>query len=131
MHAARALVIDDSRAMRMVLGGLLADMGFEVDEAEHGERALAMLGAATAPDVVLVDWNMPVMNGLDFIKAVRGSSAFAGVRLLVITSETEVGQMINALAAGADEYLMKPFTADALLHKLEILGLGVVKSVRA
>lgn len=121
--ALKALVIDDSRAMRMVLADLLRGQGFAVDEAGQGEEALALLGQRGACDLALVDWNMPVMNGLEFIRSVRADNRFSGMRLLVITSETEVGQMVNALEAGADEYLMKPFTQESLASKLEMLGL--------
>ncbi len=123
MSAPTALVIDDSRAMRMVIGGFLRDLGFIVDEAGQGQEALGLLAKAEPRDVVLVDWNMPVMNGLEFIKAVRRDQRYSDTRLLVITSETEVGQMVNALSAGADEYLMKPFTDESLCSKLEMLGL--------
>lgn len=128
MKQRSALVIDDSRAMRMVLGGLLSELGYQVFEAENGAAGVAQLANNADLDVILVDWNMPVMNGLEFITAVRAKEQLNAVRLLVITSETEVGQMINALSAGADEYLMKPFTTDALLRKLEMLGLDMVRS---
>lgn len=123
MSAPTALVIDDSRAMRMVIGGFLRDLGYIVDEAGQGQEALSLLSRGEPRDIVLVDWNMPVMNGLEFIKAVRSDPRYADTRLLVITSETEVGQMVNALSAGADEYLMKPFTDESLCSKLELLGL--------
>jgi two-component system chemotaxis response regulator CheY len=118
-----ALVIDDSRAMRILLRDALRGIGYDVDEAENGSAANFRLVDGTARDVALVDWNMPVMNGLEFIRAVRADSRFRGMRLLVITSETEADQVLTALAAGADEYLMKPFTHETLIGKLEMLGL--------
>jgi two-component system chemotaxis response regulator CheY len=119
----QALVIDDSRVMRKLLGGQLARLGFEVSEAVDGADGLARITAGPLPDVVLVDWNMPQMNGLDMIRALRGRRDWDAVRVLMVTSETSPAQMSEALAAGADEYLMKPFTADSLRAKLEMLGL--------
>ena len=122
----RALVIDDSRVMRKLLGGQLAGLGFEVVEASDGAEGLQQLAAGPLPQVVLVDWNMPNMNGLDLIRAVRARREWDAVRVLMVTSETSPAQMSEALAAGADEYLMKPFTADGLRAKLEMLGLVAV-----
>ena len=122
----QALVIDDSRVMRKLLGGQLARLGFEVSEAVDGADGLARITAGPLPDVVLVDWNMPQMNGLDMIRALRGRRDWDAVRVLMVTSETSPAQMSEALAAGADEYLMKPFTADGLRAKLEMLGLVAV-----
>ena len=118
------MVIDDSRAMRTILAGQLEDMGFETIEACDGKNALEVL--ASRPDMpvlALVDWNMPVMNGLEFIGAVRANDRLRPLKLLVVTSEAEVGHMMEALAAGADEYLMKPFAGEALRSKMSLLGL--------
>ena len=122
----RALVIDDSRVMRKLLGGQLAGLGFEVVEASDGAEGLQQLAAGPLPQVVLVDWNMPNMNGLDLIRAVRARREWDAVRVLMVSSETSPAQIGEALAAGADEYLMKPFTADGLRAKLEMLGLVAV-----
>ena len=122
MHA---LVIDDSRAMRAILGRILRNAGFEVREAEHGLAGLERLREPTRTDLVLVDWNMPEMDGLAFLKAVRLEGGLGDPRMMVVTTETEMGRMAEALAEGADEYVMKPFTQDVILQKLEILGLGV------
>ncbi|PWV63254.1 response regulator [Plasticicumulans acidivorans] len=119
----RALVIDDSRAMRRVIANILVERGFEVLEAEHGQAALDVLAQAGPVDVALVDWNMPVMNGYEFIKSVRASPQYTRLTLMMVTTETEISQVVRALAAGANEYLMKPFTADDLVQKLELLGL--------
>lgn len=118
----RALLIDDSRAMRMLLGSQVRALGFEVVEAGDGSEALVALRRAGDLGLALVDWNMPVMNGLEFIRAVRALGNFRSLCIIVITSETELSQMQAALDAGADEYLMKPFTRDALASKLELLG---------
>ena len=118
----RALVIDDSRAMRAIIRNTLTELGIEVVEAGDGREGLEQLRKAPGTDLVLVDWNMPGMNGLDFIKAVRADRAYAPVRIMMVTAETEQGQLIRALEAGADEYLMKPFTSDILVAKLSLLN---------
>jgi len=121
-----ALVIDDSRAMRMVIARILRDCGFEVVEAGDGQQALDVLAATDQlPDVALVDWNMPVMDGLQFVQSVRSTPAYRQITLMMVTTESEHSQIVRALAAGAHEYLLKPFGADALLEKLGLLGLVV------
>jgi two-component system chemotaxis response regulator CheY len=117
----RALVIDDSRAVRLIIGTILRELGIEVREAANGVEALQQLTQDAEIELLLVDWNMPEMNGLDFIRAVRGQRAYNGVRILMVTTETESEQIARALKAGADEYLMKPFTRDVLIAKLSLL----------
>ncbi|MGY1843923.1 response regulator [Modestobacter sp. SYSU DS0875] len=120
----RALVIDDSRAMRRIVGSILTDLGFEeVREAGDGQQALDVLESGYVPDICCIDWNMPVMDGLQFVLAVRANPAHRQVTLMMVTTESEHGQIVKALAAGAHEYLIKPFTADALRDKLALLGL--------
>jgi two-component system chemotaxis response regulator CheY len=126
----QAIVVDDSRAMRMLMGRLLKDIGFEVAEAGDGNQALDRLRerlAADDPDgpvqLALVDWNMPEMSGIELVEAVRADPAFASLRIVMVTTETELSQVTRALDAGADEYLMKPFTRDDVVGKLELLGL--------
>ena len=119
----RALVIDDSRAMRAILGKIMKDLGFEVTEAGHGREGLERLRQFGKPDLALVDWNMPEMNGLEFIQAVRADHAYDDLRLMMVTTESETGAMITALEAGANEYVMKPFTKDVILEKLAIMGI--------
>lgn len=120
----RAIVIDDSRAIRKILGKRLGEAGYDVVEAGNGREALEVLGQTGSVHLALVDWNMPEMNGLDFIRAVRHQPEYEGMVLVMVTTETEMSQMVRALAAGANEYLMKPFTIDALTEKLELLGMG-------
>lgn len=117
----RALVIDDSRAVRLIIGGTLRELGIDVVEAGDGREALDRL--ARHPDIglIVVDWNMPVMNGLEVIQAVRAEPAYRGVKIVMATTETESEQMSRALAAGADEYVMKPFTREVLIAKLRML----------
>ncbi len=119
----RALVIDDSRAMRRIVGGTLTGFGYETREAGHGQEALDVLVEGWLPDMCTIDWNMPVMDGLQFVSAVRSNPAWRSVTLMMVTSESEHGQIVRALAAGAHEYVIKPFTADALADKLALLGL--------
>jgi two-component system chemotaxis response regulator CheY len=120
----RAIVIDDSRAIRGIIKKLLAAEGFDVSEAGNGIEGLAVLRAEGPPDVALVDWNMPEMNGLEFVKAVRSDASYNDMRLMMVTTETEVERITEALDAGANEYAMKPFTAEVLREKLELLGVG-------
>src|SRR5262245_23685805 len=119
----KALVVDDSRGIRMLLARMLGKLGFEVAQAGHGREAWHYLQAHGDTSVVLVDWNMPVMDGYELLVAVRGEPRFAGLRLMMVSSEAEMTQMARALAAGADEYVLKPFTADVIADKLRLLGL--------
>jgi len=120
----RALVIDDSRAMRALLGRLLGEIGFSVDEAGNGREGLEHLQAHGAPDVVLVDWNMPEMSGFEFVQAVRANRDYDAVRLIMVTTETEMTRVVKALGAGLDAYVMKPFTKEAVVEQLERIGFG-------
>jgi len=120
----RALIVDDSRAMRAMLRSILRDIGFEVVEAGHGIEALATLreDGAQPVDVALVDWNMPEMDGLAFVRTLRADRAFASLPVMMVTAENDMAKMARALMAGADEYAMKPLTREAIVEKLEILG---------
>ena len=120
----KALIVDDSRAMRLILSRLMRGLGFDVSEARHGREALAHLNLNTDTTLALVDWNMPEMNGLELITAVRQDKRFTNLRLVMVTTETEMSQVIKALEAGADEYVMKPFTKDIIADKLGMLGLA-------
>jgi two-component system, chemotaxis family, chemotaxis protein CheY len=119
----RALVIDDSRAMRRIVTGILVGLGFEVRDAGHGREGLDVLDEGWLPELVCVDWNMPVMDGLQFVSAVRANPVWRSVTVMMVTSESEQSQIVRALAAGAHEYVIKPFTADAIRDKLALLGL--------
>jgi two-component system chemotaxis response regulator CheY len=117
----RALVIDDSRTVRAIIGTILRELGMEVLEAANGREGLDQLNAPPGVELVLVDWNMPEMDGLEFVKAVRAVRAFDPVRVMMVTTETESEQVLRALDAGANEYLMKPFTREILVAKLGLL----------
>lgn len=119
----RALVIDDSRAMRSILSGILTDLEFDVEQAADAEGAYEALTSDSRFDLALVDWNLPFMNGLDLVKLIRQRTELAGLRLMMVTTETELGRVREALEAGADEYIMKPFDKEMLLEKLTLLGI--------
>jgi len=120
----RALVVDDSRAMRLILKQILRDLHFEVFEAAHGLEALERLREIGAVELALVDWNMPEMKGIDLVTEVRKQAGLARMKIMMVTTETEMEQVQRALTAGADEYVMKPFTREVILEKLGLLGLG-------
>lgn len=117
----RVLVIDDSRAMRMILKNALVELGHEVAEASNGQEGLEKVRESGPFQLGLVDWNMPVMNGFEFVQNVRAEHANDGMRLLMVTTEVETSQVTKALAAGANEYLMKPFTKDVLQEKIQMI----------
>jgi two-component system chemotaxis response regulator CheY len=117
----RALVIDDSRAIRAIIGGILRELGMAVIDAANGREGIEQLRQTSDVELVLVDWNMPEMNGLDFIRAVRAQRDYDAVRILMVTTETEHQQVLLALDAGANEYVMKPFTKEVLVAKLSLL----------
>ncbi len=120
----QALVIDDSRAMRLILRRMLTELGMTVTEATDGLDGLAKLNDGLTPNLILVDWHMPQMEGIDFVAAVRKAPYDFPGRVVMVTTETEVSQIARALDIGADEYVMKPFTKEALSGKLALLGLG-------
>jgi len=123
------MVIDDSRAMRLILKRIVAQLGFDVVEAGNGQEAMDYLktnvldGEGEIPGLALVDWNMPEMNGLEFVTAVRAEPRLRGMTLMMVTTESEQNQIVRALASGAHEYVIKPFTPDAIIDKLALLGL--------
>jgi two-component system chemotaxis response regulator CheY len=117
------MVVDDSRAMRTILGKILKEIGFETIEAGNGKEALEALKAKGVVDLALVDWNMPEMNGFEFVKAVRADHSLDSMKVMMVTTEADVGNVTKALEAGANEYLMKPFTKDAVTEKLSMLGI--------
>jgi two-component system chemotaxis response regulator CheY len=119
----RALIVDDSRAMRTILGQFLRSLGFRVVEAGDGSEGLIRLEEMGGADVALVDWNMPGMNGIDFVRAVRRQAAYDPMRVMMVTTENELENVALALEEGADEYVMKPFTRSVIAQKLEMMGL--------
>lgn len=123
----KALVIDDSRVMRKIVGGILVEVGFEVVEAENGQDALDRLAENSDVTLCCIDWNMPVMTGFEFVVEVRKHPEWRNVTLMMVTTEGEQDQIVRALAAGAHEYVIKPFTPDVIIDKLQFLGLVEMK----
>ena len=121
----RALLVDDSRAIRSVLARILGGLGYETSEAGNGQEALERIRQQGAFDVALVDINMPVMNGIDFVTSVKADRENAGMRIVMVSSETAGTIISRALLAGADEYVMKPFTRDVIVQKVEMNGIPV------
>ena len=116
------LIIDDSRIIRKVARRIVEGLGFDVEEAADGAEALAFC-AATLPDVILVDWNMPVMDGMTFLRRLRASPGGEGPKVLFCTIETDPDRIADALDAGADEYVMKPFDGEILGSKFADVGM--------
>jgi len=126
----KALVVDDSRTIRIIIRRILIELGYEVCEAANGIEALKVMevekGSVT---LVLADWNMPEMNGLELVKRLRQDPALSSLKVIMVTTETEMDYMASALEAGADEYVMKPFTKDILMEKLELVGVSPLARV--
>jgi two-component system chemotaxis response regulator CheY len=126
----KALVVDDSRTIRMILRRILVEFGYEVHEAGDGLEALQVMEAVgTGVELALVDWNMPEMNGLELITRLRQNAELDALKVVMVTTEAELGHMASAMEAGANEYVMKPFTKDILREKLEMLGISPLVSV--
>ncbi|WP_172267500.1 PleD family two-component system response regulator [Caulobacter sp. RHG1] len=122
-HAVKTcLVVDDSRVIRKVARRVLEDIGFEIAEAADGMEALAWCRAAM-PDAVLLDWNMPVMNGLEFLRNLRAEPGGDTPKVVFCTVESSVDHIRAALDAGADEYIMKPFDGEIIQAKFAEAGL--------
>jgi two-component system chemotaxis response regulator CheY len=108
----------------MILSKILKELGYEVREAANGREALAVMEVEkTAVTLVLADWNMPEINGLDLLKRLRQKPELASLVVIMVTTEADLDQMVTALEAGANEYVMKPFTKDILVEKLELVGI--------
>ncbi|MET0283817.1 MAG: response regulator [Polyangiales bacterium] len=117
----QAIVVDDSRAMRAMLRHVLEHEGFQVSEAADGSQALLQLAKGEVPILALIDWNMPGLDGIALIRALRSSSRFARMTIVMVTSEADPTHVEQALEAGADEYIMKPLSAEVLREKLTML----------
>jgi two-component system chemotaxis response regulator CheY len=116
-----ALVIDDSSTMRSILKRYLRQMNYEVLEAGNGREALQRCQEEQDIDVALVDWNMPVMNGIDFVRKLRSQREHDHVKLMMVTTENDADRIVEALGAGANEFVMKPFTFEILEEKMALL----------
>ena len=116
------LVVDDSSVVRLMARRMLEDLNFHVEEAEDGKVALESC-RRDMPDVILLDWNMPVMNGIEFLRELRGSADGGAPVVVLCTTENDLDHIREAIAAGANEYIMKPFDADILLSKFVQAGI--------
>nr|MEA2799396.1 two-component system, chemotaxis family, chemotaxis protein CheY [Phenylobacterium sp.] len=121
-NAKLCLVVDDSRVVRKVARRILEDLGFDVAEAGDGAEALAWVRTAV-PDVILLDWNMPVMNGLEFLRRLRHEQGGDAPKVVFCSVENDLDRIREALTSGADEYIMKPFDGDIVASKLALVGL--------
>lgn len=110
----KILTVDDSMTARLIVKGAFASEGHTILEAPDGAVALTVLEAQAPVDVVILDWNMPVMNGLECLKAIRANPAFKSVKVVMCTTEAEKSQVVTALKAGANGYLLKPVTKETL-----------------
>jgi|ERR1035438_5856556 two-component system chemotaxis response regulator CheY len=116
-----ALIVDDSKTVRMILTRLLKEVGFQsFAQAGDGREALDRL-RESKPELVLVDWNMPVMSGFEFLVEMRSHREYDDVTVVMVTTESEMSQVASALEAGANEYVMKPFTKEVIQEKLQLL----------
>jgi two-component system chemotaxis response regulator CheY len=120
----RALIVDDSRATRSLLRRTLTEIGYEVLEAGNGLEALELLGSCDPVDLALVDWNMPEMDGLELVKAMRADRTYADMVVMMVSAESDMSNVARALMVGADEYAIKPVTKDILVEKLHLLGVA-------
>ncbi len=117
------LVVDDSKVIRKVARHILETLDFDVREASDGREALDLC-LASPPDVILLDWNMPVMSGMDFLRALRDSEIVSRPKVVFCTTENGMAYIRAAIEAGADEYVMKPFDRETLHSKLQIVGVA-------
>lgn len=117
------LVVDDSKVIRKVARHILETLNFQVSEAGDGREALDAC-LQDAPDVILLDWNMPVMSGMDFLRAMRESTLSRRPKVVFCTTENGMAYIRAAIEAGADEYVMKPFDRETLESKLQIVGMA-------
>ena len=118
----RALIVDDSSFIREYLKHLLHRMGIACEEAVNGSHALTVLAEAESFDLMLLDVNMPVMNGLECVKALRDARLGPDMKVMMVTTEADHSFIPKALDNGADEFLMKPFTPESLREKMLLLG---------
>ena len=116
------LIVDDSKVIRKVARHIFEGMNYSVEEACDGEEALQSCVKRT-PDVVLLDWNMPVMSGMEFLEALNAQNLAERPKVIFCTTENGVGHIRAAIEAGADEYVMKPFDRETLESKLQMVGL--------
>jgi two-component system, chemotaxis family, chemotaxis protein CheY len=118
----KILLVDDSRAVRLICRRVMTSLGFESLEAENGREALEIVGAHPEIEAILLDWDMPVMNGLDFLKVLRAQPRLVQPGVIMCTTRNEASRIAEAMEAGASEYIMKPFNEDILRSKFQEAG---------
>ena len=123
VHMKTVLLVDDSRAVRIAASNIIEPLGFQILEAGDGQQALDVLRENPQVDVVLLDWNMPIMDGFEFLTALRADKEISQPLVVMCTTENEMSQIVKAMQAGADEYVMKPFTEEIISEKFEEVGL--------
>jgi two-component system, chemotaxis family, chemotaxis protein CheY len=116
------LVVDDSRVVRKVARRIVEDLGFECDEAENGQKAYDLC-QKTLPDAILLDWNMPVMSGIEFLERLRLMENGSHPKVVFCTTENDIDHIQRAIQSGANEYIMKPFDSDIIESKFTQIGL--------
>ncbi len=119
----KVLIVDDSRTMRRLLSSFISPVTEDISEAGDGRDALGVLERESPFDLALVDWDMPVMNGLDLVKAVRANPTYDNMKIMMVTAQNSYETVLQAIEAGAADYLMKPLTEDMLIDKLRVLGM--------
>lgn len=121
----KSLIVDDARVVRMALRGIMQQLGWQVVEAENGKQAMEQLQRNSDVALILLDWHMPVMNGYDFLVSLRASPEYVeDPKVVMVTTEASMPSILQAISAGANEYIMKPFDADMIQEKLGMLGLS-------
>jgi two-component system chemotaxis response regulator CheY len=120
----KALVVDDSSTVRLIVSKMLTGLGYTPVQAANGQLALDELSKHPDITLALVDWNMPVMSGIEFVRKVRGDAQPTPLKIVMVTTETEMHQVATALEAGVDEYIMKPFTKEIFEEKLAMIGVS-------
>lgn len=115
------LIVDDSKVVRKVARKILEDLGFTCSEAEDGQKAFEAC-SATMPETILLDWNMPVMNGIEFLRKLRAAPNGGAPKVVFCTTENDFSFIQEALSAGANEYIMKPFDRDIIQNKFQQIG---------
>lgn len=121
----KVMIIDDSTATRFILARMLKEIGCDSVQAANGKEAITCLAQNQDVALALVDWNMPVMNGLELVTYMRKQSQYDDVKVMMVTTETEMPQVVRAMEAGANEYVMKPFTKDVIVEKMQLLGFEI------
>lgn len=121
----KVLVVDDAKVVRVSLGKIMQSLGFDVFDAEDGQKAVEMMEQHPDIELVMLDWNMPNMNGYEFLVQLRAQPDHASSpAVIMVTTETGMNSMLKALAAGADEYIMKPFDREMVASKLDIIDMA-------